>query len=502
MTAANKWLITLTVMLVAIMEVLDITIVNVSLRDMMGTFGATISQITWVITAYVVASAVLMPLTGFLTQIIGQRKLLLINIVGFMITSMLCGLATSLPEIIAFRALQGVFGACLIPLSQFIMRDTFSKKELGMAMAVWAMGIMIAPILGPTLGGYITQNLNWRWVFFINVPVCIIAFMLTLDLIKESPTRKTPIDFVGLALLTLGVGSLQTFIEEGARDGWFESTFIKILAICAFFGITAFILRCLQAEHPLVKFHIFKNRQFISCSFIMLLFPMALFGMLTLQPLMLQTVMNYPPLDAGLIMAPRGLASLCLMPIVPFLMKKMDARFILALGFILVGLGTFLMTQWNLSVSFSHMAWESVIQGMGMAFVFSPLSALVFDDLPPQDIPGAAGMFSFSRSMGLSIGIAVFTTILTNQSQINWNRLGGHLTIFNPALKSWLSANHLSLNDPTTYPQLANLLSTHSNMIAYLDVFALSTVAFFLMIPFLFWIKKGRITHEIMEGAH
>ena len=501
-TSLEKWLITITVMLVAVMEVLDMTIVNVSLRDMMGTFGATITQITWVITAYVVSSAVIMPLTGFLTETVGRRKLLLINIVGFMVASLLCGISTSLTEIIIFRALQGIFGACLIPLSQFIMRSTFEKKELGMAMTVWAMGIMIAPIMGPTLGGYITENLSWHWVFFINVPVCVIAFMMTLNLIEESPTEKKPVDFIGLILLAAGVGCLQTFLEEGSSHDWFSSNFILFLAITSAFCIAAFIIRSLDTPHPLIKLSIFKDRQFVSCSLIMVAFPLALFGMLTLQPLMVETVMNYPPDAAGWVMAPRGLASLLFMPFVPMLMKRFDARLLIAFGIFVVGIGTLFMTRWNLNVSFEKMAWESVIQGAGMAFVFAPLSTIIFDTLPQRDISAAAGMFSFGRNIGLSIGVAMFSTIVVTQTQVNWSRLGEHINVYNPNLTHWLQAQNLNLNDPTTPAQLANVLGTQASMIAYLNVYWLSALSFFVMMPLVLFIKHGRVANLKMGGAH
>ncbi len=499
-SSAIKWLITLTVMLVAVMEVLDITIVNVALREMMGTFGATISQITWVITAYVVASAIVMPLTGFLVDNFGRRRILLINIAGFLVTSLLCGISNSLLEIIVFRALQGVFGASLIPLSQFILRDTFPPKELSKAMAVWAMGIMVGPILGPTLGGYITKHLSWLWVFFINVPVCIIAFVLTLSMISESTLVKKSIDWWGISFLALGIGCFQTFIEEGYRYDWFNSHGILALFIISIFSIAAFIIRSTNNPNSVIKMSIFRNQQFVSCTLVLSCFCMALFGALVMQPLMAEVLMGYPPSQTGLIMAPRGIASLLTMPLIPFLMKRFNGKAILIVGLILTSYGTFLMAGWNLQTSMSVMATDTIIQGIGMSFIFAPLSILVFESLPAEDIASAAGMFSFGRSMGLSIGVAALSTVLTNETQINWNRLGGHISEFNSNLIHWVNIQHLSLHNPLAISKLSSLLYQQASMVAYVDVYWLAAVAFLAIIPLVFFIKTGRTSGNMMGG--
>jgi DHA2 family multidrug resistance protein len=501
LSQTTKWLITVTVMLVAVMEVLDITIVNVAMREMMGTFGATITQITWVITAYVVASAIVMPLTGFLVENFGRRRILLVNILGFLITSALCGISNSLFEIIIFRALQGIFGASLIPLSQFILRDTFTKKELGKAMAVWAMGIMVGPILGPTLGGYITESLSWHWVFFINIPVCIVAFVLTLTYIKETPTKKMPVDWFGITALAVGIGALQTFLEEGHHYDWFASTFIVALFVAAVFGVSAFIIRSMNNPHSVIKMSIFKDRQFVSCTLLMLLYPMILFGAIVLQPLMSEVLMQYPPQQAGLIMAPRGLASLLFMPFIPVLAQRFGAKIIIAIGFLVTAYGTYLMSQWNLQINMGKMAWEGVVQGIGMSMVFGPLSTIVFDNLPPEDIASAAGMFSFARNIGMSIGIAMFTTVLTQQTQINWNRLGGHINAMNPNLWHWLNVQHTTMQNPVTVQNLAHMLSRQANMIGYINVYWLASILFLGLIPLVLLIKRSRINLNSM-GAH
>lgn len=491
-------------MLVAVMEVLDITIVNVSLRDMMGTFGATISQITWVVTAYVVASAIVMPLTGFLVDNVGRKRLLIINIVGFGLTSMLCGMSTNLTEIIIFRALQGVFGAALIPLSQYILRDTFSREELGKAMAVWSMGILVGPILGPTLGGYITENLSWHWVFFINIPVCVLAFVLATSLISESEIKPKAIDWLALLFLAVGIGCLQTFIEEGSRNDWLHSNYILALIITSVFCIIAFIIRCTDNPHSLVNLSLFKDRQFTLCTLILMFYCMALFGALVLQPLMIEVLMDYPPNQAGLVMAPRGVAALLCMPFTPLLVKWFDAKKVLIVGILITAFGTLQMARWNLEVDMSTMCWVGVIQGIGMGLTFSPLSTVVFATLKPMHIASAAGMFSFGRSLGLSIGVAVLSTVLVEQAQINWHRLGGHINPFNPNLQHWLQVQHLHLTDPTVPLQLGNLLFSQSNMVAYLDSYWLTSLAFLAIIPLILLIKVSRITREntMSEGAH
>jgi DHA2 family multidrug resistance protein len=500
-SSTEKWLITATVMLVAVMEVLDITIVNVSLREMMGTFGATVSEITWVITAYVVASAIVMPLTGFLVDNFGRKKILLTNIIGFMITSILCGISTSLIEIIVFRALQGVFGASLIPLSQFILRDTFPKKELGKAMAIWAMGIMVGPILGPTLGGYITEHLSWHWVFFINIPVCIIAFVLALSMITETPRKNRPVDWPGIISLAIGIGCLQTFLEEGYRYDWFASHTILFLFVTAIAGIAVFIVRSVGNPNAVIDMSIFKDRQFVSCAFIMTAFSGTLFGALVLQPLMTEVLMQYPSSQTGLIMAPRGLASLLFMPFIPFLMQRVSAKIIIAIGMLLCAYGTYLMAKWNLDINMGKMAWEATIQGLGMSCVFGPLSTIVFDNLPHEKIAAASGVFSFSRNMGLSIGVALLTTVLTTQTQVNWNRLGGHINSMNTNLWHWLNVQHLSIHSPAAIQRLTNVLYTQASMISYVNVYWLAAILFVVMVPLVLFIKKGHISGD-MTAMH
>ena len=499
-SSIEKWLITVTVMLVAVMEVLDITIVNVAMREMMGTFGATITEITWVITAYVVASAIVMPLTGFLVENFGRRKILLINIIGFMITSILCGTSTSMLEMIIFRALQGIFGASLIPLSQFILRTTFEKKELGKAMAIWAMGIMVGPILGPTLGGYITENMSWHWIFFINVPVCIVAFVMTLNLIKETPITKKPVDWFGMACLAIGVGCFQTFIEEGYHYDWFSSHVMLGLFCAAIIGIVLFLKRSVNNPNSVVDLDVFRNRQFVSCVILITLYPMALFGAITLQPLMTEVLMKYPSDVTGLIMAPRGIASLICMPFIPMLMKRVNAKIIIALGLLITAYGTYIMSQWNLQVSMAVMATDTIMQGIGMSMVFGPVSSIVYETMAQEKIAAGAGIFSFGRNIGLSIGVAAFSTVMSNQTQINWNRLGAHISSFNSNLIHWLNVQHLTIDNPIVPQRLASLLYEQANMIAYLDVFWLSALCFIVMIPFVLLIEKGKISSEPFGG--
>ncbi len=497
----EKWAITVTVMLVAVIDVLDITIVTVALREMMGAFGANSSQITWVVTAYVVASAIVMPLTGFLVGNFGRRKVLLVTIIGFMITSVLCGLSTNLIEIITFRALQGLFAASLIPLSQLILRETFPPKQLDKAMAIWAMGIMVGPIIGPALGGYITQHLSWHWIFFMNVPVCVIAFILSIGLIKESPLHKQPIDWLGLALLAIGVGCLQTFIEEGYRYNWFASHTLLFLFLLAIFAIAAFLIHSIGNPHSIVKMSIFRNLQFTTCTVIITIYTMFLFGVIILQTLMIEVVIRYPPLQTGLIMVPRGLAALLTMPLIPTLLKFLNAKLIIAIGLIISALGTFVMTGWNLQTNMGTLAWESGIQGIGMSFVLATLSIIVFDTLTEADTAAASGMFSFGRSIGLSIGVALLTTVLTNETQINWHRLGSYLNQFNSNFIHWLNVQNLSLHNPIVAQKLSTILYTQSTMISFLDVYWIGGIALLLMLPLVLLIPHGRVNNKSI-GAH
>lgn len=480
-------------MLVAIIEVLDSTIVNVSLPHMMSSLGANAEQITWVLTSYVVSSAVAMPLTGLMVERVGQRMLLIIVISGFLIASMLSGMTISLWQMVSCRIMQGIFGAGLVPLSQYILRDIYSQDEQGKAMAIWGIGIMVAPVLGPTLGGYITEYASWRWIFYINVPVCLISLLLTFIYIPETERNKRYIDWLGLILMGAGVACLQVFLDRGNQSSWFDSNFITLLCLGAISLLIIFIYRALHKQNNIIHIRLFKNRNFALCTIMLAIYAGAMFSALVLQPIMLEHLMNYPVSLTGLVMAPRGIASAIGMMLAPTLMKRVNAKALLLLGLFMSAYGTLLMANYNLYVDIAHIVWPSIIQGFGMGLFFVPISVYAFTTLPKDATAESSGLFSFFRMLGASIGISVFSTITTRETQVNWNRLGGHISKLNPNLKLWLQAHHLTLHNPLAIQELGQELGKQASMLGFVDSYYAITIAFFLMLPFIFLIKMRNI---------
>lgn len=489
-TNSEKWLITIAIMLVTVIEVLDMTIVNVALPHMMGALGANTNQITWILTSYIVSSAIMMPLTGFLVTRFGRRRLLLVDIVGFLAASMLCGMSVSLTEIVVFRILQGLFGATLVPLSQYVLRDTFKPEEQGKAMAIWGLGIMVAPILGPTIGGYITESMNWRWIFYLNIPVCIIAFFMALRFIKETPRQKQFIDWVGMALMTMGIGCLQILLDKGNENNWFDNNYMILLAVISVVSLIMFIIRGLFYENNIINLAIFKDRNFTTSTVMLSVFGISLFGIMAIQPLMLENLMNYPASTTGLAMMPRGIASGVGMIVVSRLINRTDPRLLVIIGIVLSALGTYWMSSFNLETGMDLIVYTGIIQGFGMGLFFVPLSTLALSTLPTQYTAEGSGLFSFGRSLGSSIGVSILGTIVSRMSQSNWNIYGGNINASNPALYKWLNAHHLSINSPLAHQMLGQELYRQSSMLSFVDAYWITAISFIIMLPIVFLIKR------------
>ncbi|HEV2614734.1 MAG TPA: DHA2 family efflux MFS transporter permease subunit [Gammaproteobacteria bacterium] len=493
MTNTHRWLITIAVMLVTVMEVLDLTIVNVALPYMKGSLIATNDQITWVLTSYVVSSGIMMPLTGLLINRLGVKRLILINIVGFLFSSMLCGAAVSLQMMVFCRILQGIFGASLVPISQFVLRNIFPPNEITKAMAIWGMGIMAGPVLGPTIGGYITDALNWRWIFYVNIPFCILAFFMCLKLIEETEIKLVKIDWLGMLLMATSIGCLQIFLDRGNTADWFNASSMRWLFIIFTASFVFFIIRGISLkEKNIINLQLFLNRNFSVGCLMLALFVASMFSLLTLQPILMESFMNYSAKTAGLVMAPRGIAAAFAMAATPFLAKHMDLRKIIMLGLLFAAFGTYQMTKVNLTMAPITLIEIGILQGIGMGFVFIPISNLTLATLPRSDYGEASGIFNFGRSLGISIGVSAMATLLTRNSQVNWNRLGGHLSLFSPGLKLWLAHNHLNLYDKFTLLQLSKQLSSQAYMISFLDDFLLASIALILIIPLTFLLEKPR----------
>lgn len=494
MTAENsssRMMSGLALMLTTVMVIMDMTIVNVTLPHMMGALGATADQVTWVLTAYIVAEAVTIPLTGFLAGRFGRRRILLFGIGGFIIASALCGQAESLAEIVVFRLLQGIAGAPLIPLSQSVLVDSFPPKDRGKAMAIWGIGIMLGPVLGPTVGGLVTEHLNWRWVFYINLPVGLLNLALVARLIAETPRRQVGADLLGAVFMIIGIGSLQTMLDRGNQLGWWQSGQIDVLTITAVAGIILFIVRSLTHPSPVVDLRLFRDRNLAIASGMMLVFGLGLFGTIAVQPLMLERLLGYPAETTGLVMAPRALGSALSMAIVARLSGKVDQRWLVGTGMSLAAFGTWMMSWYNLSISPGWVVWPGIVQGMGMGSVFVPLSTMAYASLAREQADSGAGLFNLARTIGSAVGVSIAATWYTRFGQADWNQLGGHINVFNPALHHWLHGHGMQLTDPLAPSMLANELARQSSMLAFTQVFQMISLSFLVMAPMLLLLKSS-----------
>lgn len=493
---SRRWLIIITIMMVAILEVLDSTIVNVALPHMMPSLGANQNQITWILTSYVISSAIMLPLTGFFSSRIGQKQLLLINITGFMIASVLCGIAQSLTEIVIFRVFQGLFGASLIPLSQSILRETFPLEEQSKAMAIWGIGIMAAPIFGPTLGGFITEHMSWRWIFYINLPICLLGLLLALFIISETERRYRSIDWLGLILMIIGSSALQVFLDKGNENDWLHSNSILILFVLAIFCTTYFVIRSLTHFSPVIKLKIFKDHNFrISC-LVFALLSGSLFGLITLEPILLERLFNYTALTAGWTMAPLGIASAVAMIFVPQLMKHINVKIILTTGMLFCICGALRFADINLNLPIQEFLTNNTFLGFGMGFLMVPLSTYSLATLPKKDITEGAGLYSYSRMLGTSIGISLLNTLVSRTIQINWHSLSNHITIYNPNLHQWINSRQLSLLSSLEIKRLGLIVQQQASLIGFLDGFRAIAIVFILLIPLLFTLKTIKLRSD------
>lgn len=488
---SNRLLIIASVMLITVMVVMDMTIVNVTLPHMMGALGATADQVTWVLTAYIVAEAVTIPLTGWLAGRFGRRRVMLAGIVGFVLASGACGLSESLSQMVIFRLLQGIAGAPLIPLSQGVLVGLFPAEQRGKGMAIWGIGVMLGPILGPTVGGIVTEHLTWHWVFYINLPVGLLSLVMVASNIRETPRRETGTDWVGALLMIVGIGSLQTLLDRGNQEGWWDSHFIVLLTMIAVIGLVMFVWRGLVAERPIVDLRLFRDRNLALASLLMLVFGLALFGTIAIQPLLMEQLLGYPVETTGLVMAPRGFGAALGMLVVARLAGRIDPRFIIASGMIIAGTATWIMSCYNLYISPAWLIWPGIMQGVGMGSIFVTLSTLAYATLPASATDAGAGLYNLARSVGSSIGVSVAATWYVRFAQSDWNRLGGHINPFNPALEHWLKVQGLAMNDPMAAALLIHELSRQSSMLAVTQVFNLIAFSFVLMAPLLLLLKPN-----------
>lgn len=495
----QRALVSIGIMAATLMQVLDTTIVNVALPHMEGSLAATHDQISWVLTSYLVSSAILMPLTGYFSERLGRRNYLFISIIGFIIASCLCGAATSLSQIVAFRLLQGVFGAALVPLSQAIMTDIFPKEEHGMAMAIWGMGVMIGPILGPTLGGYLTDVATWRWNFYINIPVGILSLFLLWRYLPDTKKSLRGMNWLGLSLISLLIGATQYLLDRGNQQDWFSSWDIRIAALFIIIGLLGFVFPYLRKSiNGVVNLSVFRDRNFSLSCLLIAMFGLGLYGTMVMLPIMLEDLLNYPVLTTGINMAPRGVSSMIAMLFVGKMMRKIDARLIIAMGIVISCLGTAIDLSYSLNISSGWISWPMFLQGFGMGMIFTPLSVIAFSTLTTTFRTEAAGMYSLLRTIGSSIGISIVSTLYSRQSQTAWNQIGSSIQPYNPALETYLDNHQLTLDNPVAAQVLGQELAQQAGMVAMLDVFTFICWSFAIMLVMLILLKKPKkVIHDM-----
>ncbi|HET9282606.1 MAG TPA: DHA2 family efflux MFS transporter permease subunit [Candidatus Angelobacter sp.] len=498
----NPWIVAISVMLGTFMEVLDTTVVNVSLQHIAGSLSVTPEEATWVLTSYLVSNAIVLPLTGWLANYFGRRNVLLASVGGFTIFSFLCGIAPNLPLLIIFRVFQGATGGGLQPLSQAILMEAFPPEKRAKAMAFWALGIVVAPMLGPVLGGWITDSYSWRWLFYINIPVGIMAVLMALMFIHDPPYIKRGeggIDYWGIGYLALGIGALQIMLDKGQEEDWFGSKFIVTLFVICVVGLVAFVIRQLTAEHPVVDLRIFKNRTYATGVFLMTVLGFVLYGSTVLLPLWLQTLMGYPALQAGLAMLPRGLGSFMFMPLVGILMGKIEARRLLGTGLLVAAYSLYQLSTLNLNAGYWDIFWPQLLQGTSLGLLFVPLTTITNGPIPKEQMGNATSLFNLMRNIGASIGIASVTSTWQRHVQSHINDLSANVNPYSPAAQSMIQAIKQSFiargMDAATATQqaMASLFASvqqQAAMMSYADTFFLLAVMFVAGLPLIFLMKK------------
>lgn len=498
---------TIAVSAAVFMNVLDSSIANVSIPTIAGDLGVSVTQGTWVITSFTVANAITIPLTGWLAQRFGQVRLFVLSTLLFVIASWLCGLSWSFGSLVVFRVMQGAVAGPMIPLSQSLMLSSYPKEKAGMALAMWSITVLVGPIAGPLLGGWISDNYSWSWIFFINVPVGLIAAWGSWQLYKErdSARVKLPIDRIGLALLVVWVGALQIMLDKGEDLDWFGSTFITTLAIVAVILFVFFVIWELTAEHPVVDLTLFKERNFTSGTVTISVAYGVFFGTVVLLPLWMQNTLGYTATDAGIASAPVGILAIILSPIVGKLLAKHDARYIVTLGFIIFGVTSYMRALFNTNVDIVTIMWPTFIQGAAMAMFFIPLTTISLSGLDPQRIPSAAGLTNFARLLCGSFGTSITTSLWDNRAVLHHAQLTEVVTPGAPAFDHVMSGlQGKGLSHEQSASLINNLITQQAFTLSATDIFYASAVLFIALIA-LVWVarpKRAAAGASAAAGAH
>ncbi|HLI29989.1 MAG TPA: DHA2 family efflux MFS transporter permease subunit [Terriglobia bacterium] len=507
--SARRWLVAIAVMASVVMELVDTSAVNVSIPYIAGNLSATIDEATWVLTSYLVSNAIVLPLTGWLASRVGRKRLLMTAVAGFTTASMLCGLAPTLATLIACRILQGAFGGALQPTTRAILLETFPREERGRAMAVWGVGIVVAPIVAPVLGGWLTTDYSWRWVFFINLPISILGLILV-DLYVFDPPylRRTAkgIDYWGVGMLVLGIASLQIVLDKGQEADWFSSRFILTLTVVAAVSLVAFVIWELIAQDPMVHLRLLKYRTFGAGVSLSLVLFFVLYGSILLLPLFMQVTLNFPAITAGVWNCPRGIATMALMPVAGFLIgRRWDMRKLLFGGILVSALGVLSFSFLDLTAGPWNFLAPQIVMGAGMAFVFVPFSTITVDPIPNEEMGYATSITALARNLGASFGISIAATMLQRRDQVHQVRLAAHVTSMNPLTANLLSTlqdyfHHggadLSTAGHQALGALYSMVQVQASVLSYLDEFRLLAAMFLLVSPLVWVMRKPHFKSE------
>ena len=506
----NPWVIALTVTLATFMEVLDTSIANVSLPHIAGNLSVGEDQSTWVLTSYLVSNAIILPLSGWFSGLLGRKRFYMLCVALFTMSSFLCGLAPSLGVLVLFRILQGAGGGGLQPSEQAILNDTFPLEKRGMAFAVYGLAVVVAPTIGPWLGGWITDNFSWRWVFYINVPVGIVSLLLTSFLVSDPPYMKKAnlragfrIDYIGIGLISLGLGSMQIILDKGQREDWFASDFIRLFFVLMLIGVVAGVIWELRTKDPVVDFRMLKNRNFAIATTAMFFLGFVLYSSTVLIPQLLQELLGYPAELAGLALSPGGAVIMLMMPVVGILVSRVDPRWLIAFGCTISATALLVMAGWNLEIDYRHAVFGRMLQSFGLAFLFIPINVAAFAYVPREKTNMGTGIINLARNIGASVGIATVTTMLERRTQYHMSQLNEHVNPMSEAYRKMLASltsAFTSAGGSTTgaasqaHGMIYNIIARQATMLSFVDDFKMLGVVFFAIIPIFFLMRRPKMS--------
>lgn len=508
----TRWLIAFAVMVSAIMELVDTSAVNVSLPYIAGNLSASVDEATWVLTSYLVANAIILPLSGWLANYFGRRRLLIMSVTGFTVASILCGLAPSLPALVFFRVLQGAAGGSLQPTTRAIMLEAFPRQERGHAMALWGVGIVIAPIVAPMLGGWLTTDYSWRWVFFINLPISLIGLFLVWTYVFDPPYIRRPstrIDYWGMGLLAIAIAALQVVFDKGQEDDWFGSHFIVVMAVIAVIGLVSFTIWEVRSQNAVVHFRLLRYRTFVTGTSLSLVLFFSLYGSIVLLPLFMQELLNFPAVTAGVWNSPRGIATMAMMPIAGYLIsRRWDMRGLLTGGLLVSGIGAYMFSYLNMNAGPWNFFWPQMVMGAGLSFMFVPLATITVDPIPQEEMGYATSLIALARNLGAGIGISVFTAFVARREQFHQVRLAASMATEHrlpfrtlSALQAYLG--HQGENSTSAAHQAVAViyheLLQRAEALSYLDGFRIMAFLLIIAIPFVWIMRKPQFKSLLQE---